>query len=213
MPSSKTDYLLLIAVAAIAYWLGANSQTGSSTGVGTRTDLATGIEFPTTKSFHVAPRSALQLVGVGTRKKAVLNVYSVGLFVSSSLHKQLQEKSGKAVCDTIMSTKSPRTVQLTFAMAVGPEKIAEAVSQLDGVDKEVRKEFHDMLVNGMGDGGKLQKGEVMTFEWKGSDTIHATARGDYLGSVKDQALAKGVMELYIGTKSVSPSLVGDLGCR
>jgi hypothetical protein len=103
-------------------------------------------------------------------------------------------------------------VQLTFAMGIGPEKIAEAISQLDNVDKPVRKKFHDMLIHGMG-GGKMQKGESMSFEWKGADTISATARGSYIGQVKDKALAAGVLELYIGSNSVSPSLLENLGCR
>jgi hypothetical protein len=85
------------------------------------------------------------------------------------------------------------------------------VSQLAGVDKVVREKFHDMLIDGFGD-GKLMKGESMTFEWKGANTILVTARGKYIGSVEDRKLAQGVFELYVGPKSVSPSLRHDIGC-
>jgi hypothetical protein len=207
------EFLVLIVAAVVAYWLGANNQTGTSTGVGLKMDKATGIEFPEKKNFHVA-KPALSLLGVGTRKKTILNIYSLGFFVSASLTKKLDKEApeGVAICNTIREATTPKAVQLTFAMGIGPEKIAEAISQLDNVDELVRKKFHAMLIDGMGD-GKMKKGESMTFEWKGADTIMATARGSYIGEVKDKALAAGVLELYLGSKSVSPSLLENLGCR
>jgi hypothetical protein len=215
MVSSKTDIVFLVVVAVVAYWFGVNSQTGSSSGVGTRTDVATGIDFPTTKSFSDAKhkhKPAMSLLGVGTRKKTILNIYSLGLFVSSPIERKLKGVEGARICSTVLESTSPKAVQLTFAMGIGPEKIAEAVSQLSGVDKDVQKEFHDMIVDGLG-GGKMQKGESMIFEWKGSDTISVTARGNPIGTMKNKALANGVFELYMGPKSVSPTLLNDLGCR
>ena len=96
-------------------------------------------------------------------------------------------------------------------MGIGPEKIAEAISGLKDVDPTVRQEFHDMLLQGLG--GKMLKGESMTFEWKGLDSISVTARGKKIGTMKNKDLAKGVLSLYVGPKSVSPSLLQDLNCR
>ena len=90
-------------------------------------------------------------------------------------------------------------------------QIAEAVSQIDGVREDIKKEFHDMIVDGLG-GGKIKKGENMTFEWKGSE-ITVTARGKLIGKMNDKALASGVLDLYLGPKSVSPSLLQNLGCK
>lgn len=211
---NTAEFLVLLVVAYAAYMLGRNSQTGTtSTGAGVMVDKATGIEFPESQTFHVA-KAPLTLLGVGTRKKAILNIYSLGFFVSPPITKKLGKDGSKgvAICDAIKRNTSPKAVQLTFAMGIGPEKIAEAVSQLDGVDKKIRDQFHDMLIGGMG-GGKMQKAESMTFEWKGSDTIAASARGNYIGEVKDKALALGVLDLYLGPKSVSPSLLQNLGCR
>jgi hypothetical protein len=82
----------------------------------------------------------------------------------------------------------------------------------ENVEEEVKKEFHGMLIKGMG-GGKMKKGDSMTFEWKGTDTIVATARGVKIGKMKDKSLASGILELYLGAKkSVSPSLTENLGC-
>ena len=68
-----------------------------------------------------------------------------------------------------------------------------------------------MIVDGLG-GGKIKKGENMTFEWKGSE-ITVTARGKLIGKMNDEALASGVLDLYLGSKSVSPSLLQNLGCK
>ena len=96
-------------------------------------------------------------------------------------------------------------------MGIGPEKIAEAVSQLENVDQSIRDEFFKMIVDGLGE-GKMKKGEIMTFEWKGADAITVPARGVLVGTMKDKALAQGVLDLYVGPKSVSPTLRESLGC-
>ncbi len=190
-----------------------SSSTGDSSSsfdelvVGPRTDKTTGILFAATQDFSSAKK--MSLVGVGTRKKAILNIYSIGVYVSKPLLKQF--RSGKGRCETILDSKSPKAVQLTFAMGIGPEKIAEAVSGLKGVAQSVRQEFHDLVVNGLA--GQMHKGESMSFEWKGYDSITVSARGKRIGTMKNKDLAKGVLSLYLGPKSVAPSLLQDLKCR
>lgn len=224
MSSSKTyDYLILLVVALSAYMLATvgthqmnkasiSSSSSSSTDslndalvLGPRSDKATGIRFAETQDFSTAKK--MTLVGIGTRKKAILNIYSLGVYVSKPLLKEFP----KGRCGAILDSKSPKAVQLTFAMGIGPEKIAEAVSGLKGVDPAILKEFHDMLVNGLG--GQMRKGESMSFEWKGLDTISVTARGIRLGTMKNKDLARGVLSLYVGPQSVAPSLLQDLKCR
>lgn len=208
---NSKEFLLLIVVAVVAYWLGAASNNRSAvSSEDVMIDAATGIEFPKQQSF--SSKSMMSLVGVGTRKKAIINVYSVGLFVSDAIQKNLGKTGGDA-CRTIRNSNSAKAVQLIFAMGVGPEKIAEAMAQLQSVDPAVTTAFQNMLVEGLGD-GKLQKGESMSFEWKGSDTILVTARGKYIGEMKDKALSLGVLDLYLGKRtSVSPSLLKNLGCQ
>mmetsp|Transcript_3912 Transcript_3912/g.6159 ORF Transcript_3912/g.6159 Transcript_3912/m.6159 type:complete len:225 (-) Transcript_3912:27-701(-) len=223
---NSKEFLLLIVVAVVAYWLGAANHRSavSSSSEDVMIDAATGIEFPKQQSFS-SKSKPMSLVGVGTRKKAIINVYSVGLFVSDAIQKNLgvnNKQQGADICHTIRNSNSAKAVQLIFAMGIGPEKIAEAMTQLPNtVDPAVTTAFQIMLVQGLGD-GKLQKGESMSFEWKngggggggGSDTILVTARGTYIGEMKDKALALGVLDLYLGQKtSVSPSLLKNLGCK
>ena len=211
MASSLFDILFLLFVAFGAYYVGNyHFQTPGEVAPGTRIDAATGIEFSEKESFQVGKK--FSLLGVGTRKKTVLNVYSLGLFASPAITKEIAKSEGKSdTCQVLMKSTSPKAVELTMNMGIGPEKIAEAVSGLAGVDQKVRTKFHDMLIDGLGE-GKLKKGESMTFEWKGADTIMVTARGKPIGSMKDKKLAPGVFNLYVGPKSVSPSLKKDLGC-
>ena len=81
-----------------------------------------------------------------------------------------------------------------------------------GVQEDIKNKFYNMLLEGMGD-GKMKKGESMTFEWKGKDTILARARGELIVEMKDKALAEGILSLYLDTeKSVSPPLLQNMGC-
>ena len=154
----------------------------------------------------------MSLAGVGVRKLAIIPLYSMGLYVTPSTAKSLDKLDGsKGKCKAVLDSTSPKIVQLKFAMGIGPEKIAEALSAVDA-DENVKKEFQSMIINGMGAEGKMKKGQVMSLEWKGSDIISVSIRGKYIGQMKDKALASGVIQLYLGSKSVSPSLRHDLGC-
>ena len=224
MPSQQfiCDFLVVLTVGICAYIL-ATAGTQNSIYFGTSESLAlsgrtidpnTGLAFEPTRDFHVSNR--MQVLGVGTRKKAILNIYSVGVYASKPIVKQWQSDKlphkGPKRCQTaILESKAPRAVVLKFSMGIGAEKIAEAVSGIPGVTSSTRREFQKMIVDGVG--GKLQKNEEMTFEWKGLDRITVSARGKLVGTVKDKALAQGVLSLYVGPKSVSQSLLTDLKCR
>mmetsp|Transcript_14413 Transcript_14413/g.23817 ORF Transcript_14413/g.23817 Transcript_14413/m.23817 type:complete len:217 (-) Transcript_14413:211-861(-) len=215
MARSILDLLLIVVVAGAAYYMGTQTQQPAtvllSTDGRTRFDSNTNIAFPMSHVFPIS-KPPLSLLAIGTRKKAILNVYSLGVYVSASLSKAISNlDDSKKVCNTLLESKHPKAVQLTFSMSIGPEKVAEAVSQLDGVDKDIVKEFHDLVLNGMG-GGKMRSTESMSFEWKGLDVIAVTIRGTVIGEMKDRALAMGVLNLYVGPKSVSPTLRHDLGC-
>eukprot|EP00429_Kryptoperidinium_foliaceum_P069837 CAMPEP_0176060622 /NCGR_PEP_ID=MMETSP0120_2-20121206/30217_1 /TAXON_ID=160619 /ORGANISM="Kryptoperidinium foliaceum, Strain CCMP 1326" /LENGTH=219 /DNA_ID=CAMNT_0017394167 /DNA_START=100 /DNA_END=759 /DNA_ORIENTATION=+ len=216
--SQLYDYTVLLVVAFCAYLLATLGTQGvlqakqavtsdvPTAAGGPRKDKATGISFE-------GMEDKMELMGVGTRKKAILNIYSVGLYVAPKLRKQMDTLTGPARCQSVIDSKASKKVQLKFAMGIGPEKIAEAVSGLAGVDSQVRQDFQTMLIDGMGE-GKMKKGETMSFEWKkGLETISVTARGKPIGSMKNKALAQGVLDLYVGPKSVSPSLLDDLQCR
>mmetsp|Transcript_916 Transcript_916/g.2117 ORF Transcript_916/g.2117 Transcript_916/m.2117 type:complete len:223 (-) Transcript_916:87-755(-) len=210
--------LLAAAVAIAAYWTALSglgiigdgrSSGGSTVSDGMRVDSATGFAFPSSHKFKVG--KDLSLLGVGTRKKAIINVYSVGFYGGKGVTKAIEDKSGKDASNAVISSKGPRAALLTFAMGVGAEKMAEALTNIEGVKQSTKDAFGDMILNGIG--GKLKKGESMTLEWKGSDTVIATARGQVLGEMKDKDLFTGLLKVYLGPKSVSPSLRANIGAE
>lgn len=228
MLSSKSDFFILAIVAVLAYWFGSNSpgvfppKNNSWDTDQFRVDSATGIQFPVTQRFYFAPHSPMSLLGVGTRKLAVINMYSLGLYMGSNAAKALiqgirneeednNNNDNNNKCDAILASTAHKAVTLTFQKSIGPEKIAEALSAVKAAEA-VKTKFRTMIVSSMG--GKMLKGESMTLEWKGSngDILGVSIRNKYVGEVKDKALAWGVMDLYVGPKSVSPSLRKDLGC-
>jgi hypothetical protein len=217
--NKKWNLVTIVMVGVVAFWWN-NQYHAEQQAVtpGFRVDETTGLAFAETMNFRVGKKLTLQ--AVGTRKLAILNIYSLGIYLSKPITKIIAKnnnnnKSSNTPCDTILQSKAPRAVQIQFAMGIGPERIAEAVSQLSGVSESVRTQFHDLVLNGIQQqqGQKMMKAkEVMTFEWKGNDVIVVTVRGQYVGEMKDRDLAMGVLELYVGTKSVSPSLRKHLGC-
>lgn len=201
--------LLAAAVALSAYYMalsGFGSSGVSPSSEGMRVDQTTGFEFPPSYKFKVGN---LSILGVGTRKKAVINVYSVGFYGNKAVTKAIEGKSGAAASKAVISSKGPKAVLLTFAMGVGAEKMAEALTNIEGVKQQTKDAFGSMIMDGVG--GKLKKGEHFTLEWKGSDTVIATARGKVLGEMKDKDLFVGLLNVYLGPKTVSPSLRANIG--
>jgi len=221
---SMCDFLVMIAVGICAYILATagtkhsiyekSSPESSTTTTMAVLDSNTGISFDRAHDFIISKN--MQLLGLGTRKKAILNIYSVAVYGHKSIVKQWNgkdfPKSGELRCQKVLvDTKAPRAVLLKFNMRIGAEKIAEAVSAIPGATAESRLELQNMIVDGSG--GKLLKNEEMTFEWKGLDQVTISARGKPIGTIKDKIIASGILGLYVGPKSVSPSLLSALQCR
>ena len=106
--------------------------------------------------------------------------------------------------------KGPKAVKLVFTMGIDQQKIATALSAVSGAKAEVVGRFHDLLLTGMG--GKMQRGEELTLEWDGP-AVMVAIRGKGAGSIRDKALADGLLDLYLGPNAVSPSLKADVGAH
>lgn len=199
---SKLGSIITVAMLAIiaGYFLAQRSPVANEAHDGFKMDLRTGLEFPTKASFSVG--KSLELVGVGTRTKAgIVKVYSVGFYCSAGA---VKSSTGP---DALKRSKGPKVLQLTFAMGVDEKKVADALSAVIGVKADVLAAFKDIIL--MGIGGKMARGETMTLEFDGPN-LAVTVRGASAGKIKDRALADGVLELYLGGASVSPTLKEDI---
>lgn len=205
---SKTSLLFFtgILVAITAFIFGGSGTIKSV--AGSRVDQPTGFSFPLKQDFQYAGRN-LSLLGLGTRKKAILNVYSVALYGSNPVMKAIDTRgNSKTKCDAIIGAKGTKAAHLTMNMALNAEKMAEALSNIEGVKQATKDKFGDMILTGIG--GKLKKGESMTLEWKHPQTVAVTARGKKIGDIKDGDLYAGLLKTYLGPKAVSPALTKDI---
>ena len=173
-----------------------------------QTDPSTGFAFARQERFlpALAGKKYLKLLGVGTRKKAILNVYSVGFYGDDKVLKEVNnQSSGK--CATLLGSKGAKAALLRFNMGVGAEKMAEALSNVQGVGQDTKDDFANMILTGLGGPGeKFRKGESMTLEWKAPDRVFVTGRGSFLCEVRDKDLYQGLLDVYLGPSGVSPSL-------
>lgn len=139
----------------------------------------------------------------------MLTIYSMGFYAEQGT---LLATGGGEECTKALHEAGGRmAVTLTFHMGVGAKKVAEALAGVTGVDKDVIKSFQAMLVDGMG--GTMAKHESMTIEWTGRGSILVSVRGKPIGEVDDAKLASGLLDMYIGGKTVSPSMVKDIAAH
>ncbi|KAJ1451503.1 hypothetical protein M885DRAFT_589514 [Pelagophyceae sp. CCMP2097] len=171
-----------------------------------RVDSSTGISFPQQARFSVSDE-ALELCGVGARVKAyIIKIYSVGFYAAAPAVVSASGGEFSSLCSA-----SPCAAVLTFKMGIGAQKVAEALAGVAGVDPAVLSTFQALLVDGMG--GYVYAGESLTLEWAGSKTT-VGVRGNVVGSIDDQVLTAGLIDMYtgakLGNKAVSPALRKDM---
>lgn len=170
-------------------------------------------DLPVSRSFqgYGWDRKEKLLIAAGMRKKLVINVYAVGLYISSSKEKELK-KAGKKF-NSKLSTSSSESIGsaivLKFQMNVGTNKVVTAiVDALPGKSrayKESLSKFQKLLLDGLGSGG-AKSGDVVEFIFRGKDEIGVGVRGSVVGYVKSVELRQKLMDVYAGDKSVAPEV-------
>ena len=152
-----------------------------------------------------------QLIAAGMRKKLVIPVYAVGLYISDSKDREL--KKCKSKCSNKLSTSASESIGsaivLKFQMSVGTNKVVNAiVDALPGKSKTYKEslnKFQEILLSGLGkDGAKT--GDVVEFVFKGSNEIGVGVRGNVIGWIKNSELRSKLMDIYAGSKSVAPDV-------
>ena len=124
--------LLAAAVALSAYYMalsGFGSSGVSPSSEGMRVDQTTGFEFPPSYKFKVGN---LSILGVGTRKKAVINVYSVGFYGNKAVTKAIEGKSGAAASKVVISSKGPKPHYSRSRWAWGQKRWPRPLPTLKG---------------------------------------------------------------------------------
>lgn len=149
---------------------------------------------------------------------ANVDVYSIGVYISSETEKTVHEKSSKAEYKSISSpsTGTSLSIVLRFVRDVGTDKVVDALVQTltgkggNSYDNQLAL-FKDILVSALGKSG-IKKDEEIVFVWKGvgGEDLAIEVRGKLQGSVKGSELRDQLAAVYVGSQAVAPEVVKNL---
>ena len=176
-------------------------------------DKATGV------SFDPKLDDGLYLVGVGVRKKAIINVYAVGVYSSPSAMEALspyskgkQKKEAQTALNNAartFSASSPKTsfvLEMTFKAdsATLAGAIADSIKpRYEGSDADV-KGLETLIVDGVS--GQAIKGTILRFDCS-EDGVSVSIDGVLQGTAKFKGLGSSFVDVFLDDKAVSPQLV------
>ena len=172
-------------------------------------------------TFDAKLDNDLYLVGVGVRKKAIINVYSVAMYSSPSVleavsvfKKGQKEEAQTALRDAARSfdVSSPLTsfvLEMTFK-ADGKTiagAIADSVKPRYGGSDDNVKELESLIFEGVkSKGGQASKGTIFRFDCSASG-VTVIVDGDEQGEVECETLGSAFVDVFLDDKAVSPKLV------
>lgn len=130
----------------------------------------------------------LVLNGMGLRKKAIFKVYVAGLY----LPKQQQDEA------KILSTDSPRKLEMEFLRSVGKDSLVGAWNDClsaSGASSSSLKEDFEKLGSWMQDVKALDR---MVFTYEPGKGLSLTVKGAKAGEIKGKPFADALFGCWIG---------------
>jgi hypothetical protein len=146
--------------------------------------------------------TALQLNGVGLRKRAIFKVYVAGLYVP--------QKSADAAA--LLSQKGPRRISITMLRDVDADSFSGALNdglRANHTEAQVAalKSQIDTLNANLKAVGEAKKGDVIHFEFLPESGTRVTVNGQARGTaIPGEDFFTAVLRIWIGDKPVD----GDL---
>lgn len=181
-------------------------------------------EKATGQTFEPKLDDGLYLVGVGVRKKAILNIYAVGLYSSISVLQSLSpfpngEKSSsarKALTQAARSfdPSSPMTsLVLNMVFKADAQTIAGAIAE--GVKPRYKgpasdvQELESLIIEGVkGKGGQATKGTMFRFDCS-TDGVSVSVDGKLQGMARFEGMGSAFVDVFADENSVSQQLVSS----
>lgn len=173
-------------------------------------DPATGIAFPEASAGS-------KLLGLGTRYKGPLKIYSAALYANPTLLRfKLGKYKGRPAdglkadfYEALVKSSVIKVIVLKMAMGISKEKLASALSDSVrprmGGDLDAVPKFADAILAGFQPGGKASAGTELVFGLQGSSTC-VSVNGKRCGTVHSAKLADALVRCYVDEKAVSPAL-------
>ena len=180
------------------------------------TDKATGV------TFDAKLDAGLYLVGVGVRKKAIINVYAVAMYSSPAALEALspfprgkQKKDAQTALLNSARTFGPSSPQTTFVLemtfkadgATIGGAIAEGVQpRYNGSPSDV-KELEALIIDGVKNkGGQATKGTIFRFDCT-QEGVKVSVDGNEQGMARFDGIGSALVDVFMDDKAVSPQLV------
>ena len=187
-------------------------------------DKATGVRFDPKLDDR------LYLVGVGVRKKAIINVYAVAMYSSPAALEALspfprgkQKKDAQTALLNAARTFGPSSPQTTFVLemtfkadgaAIGGA-IAEGVQpRYNGSPSDV-KELESLIIEGVKSQGGCRKGTIFRFDCT-QEGVKVSVDGNEQGMARFDGIGSALVDVFMDDKAVSPQLVDsclDTWCK
>lgn len=180
------------------------------------TDKATSV------TFDAKLEEGLYLVGVGVRKKAIINVYSVAMYASPSVLEALsvfpkdkQKKEAQVALRDAARSFDPSSPTTSFVLEMTFKAdgktiagaIADSVKPRYGGSEANVSELESLIFEGVkSKGGQASKGTVFRFDCS-AEGVAVSVDGNIQGQVECDTLGSAFVDVFMDDKAVSPKLV------
>ena len=179
-------------------------------------------EKATGVTFDAKLDAGLYLVGVGVRKKAIINVYAVAMYSSPATLEALSpfprgklKKDAQTALLNSARTFGPSSPKTTFVLemtfkadgATIGGAIAEGVQpRYNGSPSDV-KELESLIIEGVKvKGGQATKGTIFRFDCT-QEGVKVSVDGNEQGVARFDGIGSALVDVFMDDKAVSPQLV------
>lgn len=165
------------------------------------TDSTTGVSFPGEVSFEKdGKKYNLQATGVATRKKFFVKVYSIASYLQTGAPSQARDK----FMDILQSNKA-KQLTMKWVHDASVDKIQDAYR--DAFKNSIPVSEYNQLQGPMDNfigmfNQDAQKGDEYVIRWLPGGYIEVLINGNQVGSLTNEALARGIWNIWFGPKSV-----------
>lgn len=167
------------------------------------------VEPSTGVGFPMEAGRGLKLLGVGVRKKLILDVYASAIYVTpDEMKKQLKDFKPKSVYHALIYGAFPKRMVLHFVREVGGDKIKNAfkASLSKNLSKEdleheekVLEDFYKVCERG------VKKGQKFIVDTSGR-RVRITLGGKLVFKTKSKRLARGMWMSWFGRHPISEEM-------
>jgi hypothetical protein len=210
---NRPDTLRRLVPAALACALAAALTAAAGVAGGALTEPSTKVEFAFQRN---APGAAgpLELTGVGVRKKVIFKVYGFALYVDPKAAREALARWAGKTPDVLRADPEfyraltdlagERLAVLHFVMSVDAGRMREAMA--DAMDRGVPKDDPARAAFLALWKQPMQSAEEVLIFFGADGAVTLSRHGEAVGSVKSAALARSLLQAWLGPDPISEDI-------